>query len=93
MKQWESQWLSLLESSGYSEIEIIKDINDKERIIKGNKKWLKILFIKQPLTKAMAQCSDGNTVCDDIRNKLISGVLESNDAEKIIDSLIKEKFY
>ena len=29
--------IKLLESSGYSDIEIVKDINGKERIIKGIK--------------------------------------------------------
>jgi release factor glutamine methyltransferase len=29
--------IQMFESSGYSEIEIVSDINDKERIIKGRK--------------------------------------------------------
>ena len=35
------QMIQLLESFNYSEIEIVQDMNDKERIIKGMKKCLK----------------------------------------------------
>jgi regulatory protein len=44
------------------------------------------------LDKAMDQCSRREFCCDDIRNKLSQWGVENDDAEKIIETLIKENF-
>lgn len=49
-------------------------------------------LIKIALDKAMAQCSRREFCRDDIRNKLSLWGVEQNDAEKIIETLIKENF-
>jgi regulatory protein len=50
-----------------------------------------ILF-NTALNKSMALCSHREYCCDDIRNKLQSWGVGSNDTVKIIDILIKENF-
>lgn len=49
-------------------------------------------LFKTSLSKAMALCSRREFCCSDIREKLQSWGLGSIDTEKIITSLIKEKF-
>jgi regulatory protein len=44
------------------------------------------------LNKAMAQCSNREYCCEDLRNKLTSWGVGNSDSEKIIDILIKENF-
>lgn len=50
------------------------------------------LLYKTALNKAMAQCSNREYCCDDIRNKLTSWGVGNPDSEKIIEVLIKENF-
>jgi regulatory protein len=47
---------------------------------------------KTALNKAMALCSRREYCKDDISNKLLSWGVGSNDAEKVISSLVKENF-
>jgi len=49
-------------------------------------------LFKIALSKAMAKCSRQELCCEDIRNKLFSWGIDSNDAMKIIDILQKENF-
>jgi len=44
------------------------------------------------LNRAMAQCSNREFCCEDIRNKLLLWGVEGNKVEKIISVLIKENF-
>lgn len=50
------------------------------------------LLYKTALSKTMALCSRKEYCCDDIRSKMMSWGIGSNDSEKIISILIKEKF-
>jgi regulatory protein len=49
-------------------------------------------LFKVSLNKSMAQCSQKELCCDDIRKKLSLWGVETNDIEKIIEILIKERF-
>jgi regulatory protein len=60
-------------------------------LLKAEKKSEKALF-KICLDKAMAQCSRREFCIDDIRGKLSLWGLEKEDADKIIETLISEKF-
>jgi regulatory protein len=49
-------------------------------------------LFKIALSKAMAQCSRQELCCEDLRNKLLSWGIDSDDATKIIEILQKENF-
>jgi regulatory protein len=49
-------------------------------------------LFKTALSKSMALCSQREYCCNDIREKLISWKIGSNDVERIISALVKEKF-
>jgi regulatory protein len=49
-------------------------------------------LFKVVLSKAMAQCSRQELCCEDIRSKLLSWGMESNDTGKIIEILQNENF-
>jgi regulatory protein len=49
-------------------------------------------IFKTALNKSMALCSRREYCCDDLRNKLQSWGVGSNDTGKILDILIKENF-
>jgi regulatory protein len=50
------------------------------------------LLYKTALSKAMALCSRKECCCNDIHSKLMSWGIGTNDSEKIISTLLKEKF-
>src|SRR5664279_3769051 len=62
-----------------------------KELSKPEKKAEKALF-KIGLDKAMAQCSRREFCIDDIRSKLSLWGLEKDDADKVIKTLIDEKF-
>ncbi len=62
-----------------------------QEFAKAEKKSEKALF-KIGLNKAMAQCSRREFCVDDIRNKLSLWGLEKDDSDKVITTLIAEKF-
>ena len=62
-----------------------------KELSKAEKKSEKALF-KICLDKAMAQCSHREFCVDDIRSKLSLWGLEKDDGEKVIKTLIAEKF-
>jgi regulatory protein len=62
-----------------------------KELSKAEKKSEKTLF-RIGLDKAMGQCSRREFCVDDIRSKLSLWGLEKNDAEKVIRTLISEKF-